>query len=124
MAKKERLWCVGHIINLIVKALIYGKGVSKLERLIISVSDYVKFNLMRQRGFVGKLHNIIKYIMRLTKRYKDFAKNQTEAYIKDDLFNQAELLLIKDGGVWWNSTYFILRCALLLYKAINKYLLA
>ena len=63
VAKKERLRCVGHIINLIVKALIYGKGVSKLECLIIGVSDYVKFNLMRQRGFVGKLYNIVKYIM-------------------------------------------------------------
>jgi len=73
---------------------------------------------------VGKLHNIIKYIMRLTGRRKDFAENQTKARIKDDLFNQAELLLIKDGGVRWNSTYFILRHALLLRKAINKYLLA
>ena len=87
MAKKERLRCVGHIINLIVKALIYGKGVSKLERLMIGASDYIKFDLMRQRGFVGKLHNIVKYIMRSTKRYKDFAENQTEAYIEDDLFD-------------------------------------
>ena len=75
MAKKERLWCVGYIINLIVKALIYGKGINKLERLIIGASDYVKFDLMRQRGFVGKLHNIVKYIMRLIKRREDFAKN-------------------------------------------------
>ena len=87
MAKKERLWCLGYIINLIVKALIYGKGVSKLKRLIIGTSDYIKFNLMRQRGFIGKFYNIVKYIMRLIRYYKDFAENQTEAYIKDDLFN-------------------------------------
>jgi hypothetical protein len=87
VAKKEWLWCVGYIINLIVKALIYGKGVSKLERLMIGASDHIKFDLMRQRGFVGKLYNIVKYIMRLTKRREDFAKNQTEARIKDDLFN-------------------------------------
>jgi hypothetical protein len=124
VAKKERLRCVSHIINLVVKALIYGKGVSKLKRSMIGASDYIKFNLIRQRGFVGKLHNIIKYIMRSIRRYKDFAKNQTEAYIKDDIFNQAELLLIKDRGVQWNLTYFMLRRALLLRKAINKYLLA
>ena len=75
MAKKERLWCVSYIINLIIKALIYGKGVSKLKRLIIGVSDYIKFNLMRQRGFIGKLYNIIKYIMRLIRRCKDVTKN-------------------------------------------------
>ena len=87
MAKKERLWCVSYIINLIIKALIYGKGISKLECLIIGASDYIKFDLIRQRGFVGKLYNIVKYIMQLTGRRKDFAENQTKAHIKDNLFN-------------------------------------
>ena len=79
---------------------------------------------MRQKGFVGKVHNIVKYIMRSTGRRKDFAENQLKAYMEDELFDHAELLLIKDGGVQWNSTYFILRRALLLRKAIDKYLLA
>ncbi len=57
-------------------------------------------------------------------RRKDFAKNQLNTCIEDKLFNHAELLLIKDGGVRWNSTYFMLRRALLLRKAIDKYLLA
>jgi len=30
---------------------------------------------MQQKGAVGKVYNIIKYIMRSTARYKDFAKN-------------------------------------------------
>ena len=124
MPKKERLRCVGYIINLIVKALLYGKGVSKLKRSLINASDQAKFDLMREKGFIGKIYNIVKYIMRSTGRQEDFAKNQAEAYIKDDLFNYAELLLIKDGGVRWNLTYFMLRRALLLRKAINKYLLA
>ena len=42
---------------------------------------------MRQRGVIRKIYNIIKYIMRLTGRQEDFAKNQAKAYIKDDLFN-------------------------------------
>ena len=79
---------------------------------------------MRQKGFVGKVHNIVKYIMRSTGCREDFAKNQLKAYIEDKLFNHAELLLIKDGGVQWNLTYFMLHCALLFRKAINKYLLA
>ena len=61
--------------------------------------------------------------MRLIGRRKDFAKNQLNACIEDKLFNYIELLLIKDGGVQQNSTYFILRRVLLLCKAINKYLL-
>ena len=62
--------------------------------------------------------------MRLTGCREDFAENQLNAYIEDKLFNYIELLLIKDGGVQWNSTYFILHRVLVLRKAINKYLLA
>ena len=62
--------------------------------------------------------------MQSTRRHKDFAKNQTEAYIEDNFFNQAKLLLIKDRGVWWNLIYFIFHRVLLLRKAIDKYLLA
>ena len=36
---------------------------------------------------MGKIYNIVKYIMRLIGRRKDFAKNQAKVYIKDDLFN-------------------------------------
>ena len=78
---------------------------------------------MRQKGFVSKVYNIVKYIMRLIGRREDFAKNQLKACMEDELFNYVELLLIKDGGVRWNSTYFILRRVLLLRKVINKYLL-
>ena len=101
----------------------YGKGVSKLERLIISVSKYTKFNLIRQRGSIGKVYNIIKYIIQLIGRYKDFTKNWLKAYIEDELFNYEEFLIIKDRGIQWNLTYFILRYILLLYKVINRYLL-
>ena len=45
--KRERLRCIGHILNLTVKALLYGKGVSKLERSLIGASDEAKFDLMR-----------------------------------------------------------------------------
>jgi len=66
MGQNGRLRCVGHMINLIVKALIYGKGVGKLEKDLIGASDQGKFDLMRKKGFVGKIHNITKYIMRST----------------------------------------------------------
>ena len=68
------LWCSGYIINLIIKALIYRKGISKLERNLISVSNKAKFDFIRERGFISKLYNIIKYIMRSISCYKDFAK--------------------------------------------------
>ena len=75
MAKKKWLWYIGYIINLINKALIYRKGVSKLKRLMISASNHIKFNFIRQKGFIGRLYNIVQYIIQLIKRYKNFIKN-------------------------------------------------
>ena len=75
MPKKERLWYISHIINLIVKALLYGKGVSKLKRLLINASNQAKFNLIWEKGFIGKIYNIIKYIIQLIGRQEDFTKN-------------------------------------------------
>ena len=73
--KRERLQYISHILNLTIKALIYGKGISKLKRLLISASNEAKFNLMRQRGAVSKVYNIVKYIIRSTARRKNFTKN-------------------------------------------------
>ena len=36
---------------------------------------------------MGKIYNIIKYIMRLIGCQEDFIKNQAEVCIKDNLFN-------------------------------------
>ena len=40
----SQLRCCGHILNLIVKALLFGKGVSKLERKLCGASDEDKFD--------------------------------------------------------------------------------
>ena len=39
MPKEERLWCVSYIINLIIKAFLYSKGVNKLKCLLINISN-------------------------------------------------------------------------------------
>jgi len=73
--KRERLRYISYILNLTVKALIYSKGVSKLKRLLISASDKAKFDIIRQKGAISKVYNIIKYIIQSIARYKDFTKN-------------------------------------------------
>ena len=39
------------------------------------MSNEAKFKLIREKGFIGKLYNIVKYIIRSTGRYKDFVEN-------------------------------------------------
>jgi hypothetical protein len=43
--KRSRMRCLGHIINLVVKALLFGKGVSKLQRELTGASDAEAFKI-------------------------------------------------------------------------------
>ncbi len=48
--KKQRLRCAGHIINLVVEAILFGEGVSKFERALAGAGDDEQFDLWRKRG--------------------------------------------------------------------------
>lgn len=45
VTQQSRLRCVGHILNLIVKALLFGQGVSKLEKELCGASDNERFEI-------------------------------------------------------------------------------
>jgi hypothetical protein len=68
----QRLRCLGHIINLVVKALLFGKGVSKLERELRGAADEAQFEIWGRKGPIGKLHNLCVYINRNDKRRQVF----------------------------------------------------
>lgn len=42
---ERRLRCAGHIIKLVVKAILYGEGISGFNKVIISCSDSEVFEL-------------------------------------------------------------------------------
>jgi hypothetical protein len=70
-ASVRRLRCFGHIINLVVKALLFGKDVEAFEREAISavqIEDNLKqLRAWRKKGPVGKIHNIVTHIRRIVR---------------------------------------------------------
>jgi hypothetical protein len=64
----RRLRCLWHVIYLAAKAFLYGKEFDAFERdtsEVIQKNDLLKeLNLWRDRGPVGRLHNIIVFICR------------------------------------------------------------
>ena len=63
---EARLRCFGHVINLVVKRLLFGPKVKELELQNGSLTLEQKVEWMKTKwrafGAVGKLHNVIKYI--------------------------------------------------------------
>lgn len=121
LQRQARLRCAGHIFNLIVKAILYGKEVTEFERKILGCSDREHFNLWRRFGAIGKVHNFVKWACRSNQRREEFGSYQPIAAAQDELFDWTEKMLIKDGGVRWNSTYLMLKRAKLHRRAIELF---
>lgn len=92
----SRLRCLGHIINLVIQALLLGKGVSKLERKLAGASYEEAFRIWNSTGPIGKLHNICVYVNNNEARLAMFIECQGEEI-------QIYQLLV-DGGIRWHST--------------------
>ena len=118
---KHRIRCAGHIINLVVKAFIYGKGVSKFELELSRAAPREQFELYRKRGIVGKLHNFVNAVLSSHKRRELFTGIQKEMSQDDPLWSFGTLQLVQDGGIRWNSVYFMLLRCFELKEAIQTF---
>jgi hypothetical protein len=140
----RRLRCLGHIVNLCARALLLGKGATKaiddaevqLRRGALESLD----EFWRQRGAIGRLHNIVRYIRATPQRMEEFAEiniggNMAEF---DDLevrpvaiwsesssfsntANCSLLQLIADNTTRWNSFYQCLQRALNVKERIIEF---
>ena len=94
----SRLRCTGHVINMVVKVLLYGEGITVFNRIIIRCSDSEAFELWRKFGALGKVHNTVTYIMRSDERQQQFLPLQgddSEGTENDDFhFQYAKRLLV------------------------------
>ncbi|XP_044718780.1 transposase-like protein [Hirsutella rhossiliensis] len=93
---RRRLRCIGHIINLVVRAVIFGSN----------------------KGAIGRLHNLATYIRRTDQRRQALRRLQTELAGDDAIFT---LEIVVDGKTRWNSIYMMINRALELRSAIELY---
>ena len=88
--KHRRIRCYGHILNLAARGFLYGDNFESFER---EAWDNERADdqpdqdnaYWRQRGAIGKLHNIVKFIRaspQRSERFKAIAK-EVEAEVED-----------------------------------------
>jgi hypothetical protein len=115
----KRLRCMGHIVNLIAEAYIFGQDASSWEENFKKAGPGERRKLWRQRGELGKLHNLVTHVVASGKRTELFQSLQLEN--NTGVANGRVWKLVLDGGIRWNSTYAMIRRALELREALDAY---
>jgi hypothetical protein len=69
-AGKRYVLCMGHIINLVAHKVLFGSDVESFEHELehVVTAEAVELAAWRRKGPIGKLHNIIRYILHSTER--------------------------------------------------------
>jgi hypothetical protein len=70
--KVKRLRYIGHILNLITKVYLYGQDMSNFEKQFKEQGLSSRRRMWRDRGELGKLHNLVAHVIASGKRLELF----------------------------------------------------
>jgi hypothetical protein len=110
---------MGHIINLIAEAYLFGQDSLAFERDFVRAGPPQRRELWRQRGAIGKLHNLVAHVMASGKRSALFDEIQNTE--NTGVAGGKIWKLLLDGGIRWNASYSMIRRAIELKEALNAY---
>jgi hypothetical protein len=110
---------MGHVLNLIAEAYLYGQDASDFEDQFKEQGLKGRRKMWRDRGELGKLHNLVAHVMASGKRSELFTSLQLTENVGKAAGKRWKLVL--DGGIRWNATYSMIRRALELKQALNTY---
>jgi hypothetical protein len=116
---ERRLRCMGHILNLIAEQYLFGQDASSFENDYKAAGISQRRQLWRQRGELGKLHNLVQHILASGKRSDLFEALQVDK--NTGTTEGRSLKLVIDGGIRWNASYSMISRALLLREALDAY---
>ncbi|CCE35105.1 uncharacterized protein CPUR_02034 [Claviceps purpurea 20.1] len=102
----RRIRCFGHVLHLVVRAMLSPKGPDSSNLEDVDPDD---FNEWQKRGPVGKLHNLVVWIHRTNKAMhylRDQQKNDSDKTFK------GTLNVLLDNSTRWLSQYYMIERAL------------
>jgi len=130
VAKERRLRCMGHVINLIAKQLLFGENPELFElQATAAAAREVReaVQLWREKGPRGKLHNIVIWIYRSPQRKERFVRVQQQLLDENPVVfgddEQRPQNLVLDNATRWNSTYSMIAKAVKLRLAIDEFII-
>lgn len=124
--EQRRIRCIGHILNLCVKQLMFGKAAEAMDEddsddSIDGITEQ-SIKEWRKRGPVGKLHNFVHYVANSTLLCEHLRKLQqsdiSSGHVPEidlDTGKRREVVLfILDNETRWNSRFRMMKRALYL----------
>ncbi len=117
--KDKRLRCIGHILNLITEAYLFGQDVSTFKDKYMTAGAPQRRALQRRRGELRKRHNLVAHVMASGKRIDVFIKLQADLNTSNATGKRQKLVL--DRGIRWNASYKIIVRALDLREVLDTY---
>ena len=126
-ATQRRLRCAGHIINIVAQSILFGKDYNAFELAEgQATSELQQLEVWRNKGPLGKLHNVIVYIKHTDQRIQVFNDIQrleyTSVHPDDSTASKKIYSLIRDNKTRWNSFYDSIKRAVGLRNAIDEYI--
>ena len=118
---------MGHIINLIAKAFLFGNKSESFEADVAVAEDISDLEgamkLWRNQGAIGKLHNVIRFIRASPQRKELFMDLAEAVSCAQDTLNEKtkNLHVIDDNKTRWNLTYLMIHHVLRLRRRIRKF---
>lgn len=122
----RRVRCMGHIINLVARALLFGESPDSFEEEENGepLDDIIKQQKRwRKLGPIGKLHNVVIWIRASTERQKEFQHRQRASFVTagdPDAATKPVYSLIPANGTRWNSNQAEMQRAIELRNAIDE----
>ena len=124
---QRRVRCIGHILNLVVKALLFGKDADAFEEPLVNGELLARaaHDQWMQKGPVGKAHNFVVWVHRsdmLTQLLRQLQQDFFEA--SDDLKvrKQKPVDVIVDNDTRWLSQYYMIRRLLRLQPFYEEFI--
>ncbi len=112
-AEHHHLRCNGHIINLAAQSFLFHTDDEALadenNASLLTTPTELEMQQWRQKGPLGKLHNIVVYVQRSTQRIANFRELSGGRN------------LVRDNSTRWNSWYAMISTATKLKTAINLF---
>ena len=119
---ERRLRCMGHILNLAAKSLLFESDAEAFECETTELSDNDaaierEFQHWRQAGSIGKIHNLVAFIHCSPQRKEAFCSIQLNV-----LKWPHSILPHTDNATRWNSVFLMLNDVLNFREPIELYL--